>query len=102
MNPQGHNPKLRKLLMEMNDGNPLIFLQGFDHCIIGVTRHIGAPARVAYCVRSVLNELVEQGLTEEQAIDYFEENLAGVNYGDLSPAFTYVAPQESPVDPSRN
>ena len=56
-----------------------------DKCIIGVTYY---GDKVIYDVNLVLKSLMEdQGMTDEEALDWFEYNMVGSYMGDGTPVF---------------
>ena len=57
----------------------------YDKCIVGVTYH---GDRVVYDVDLVLESLMEdQGMSDEEALDWFEYNMVGSYLGDGTPIF---------------
>jgi len=59
----------RDELVELTGDDELLFADGFDDCILGVTAHQpGRPQVAVYDARAMLRQLVDQdGLTEEDA-----------------------------------
>jgi hypothetical protein len=64
----------------------LLILDGFDHAIVGVVRRIGLEA-ICYSEELVLKELVNQGMSYNEAIEYFEFNIIGAWVGEHTPIF---------------
>jgi len=64
---------------------------GFDQAIIGIARRCGQPDLVAYSVTKCLEVLMREGLTYEEAVDYFEFNTAGAWVGEETPVWVYDA-----------
>ena len=64
-----------------------LLMGGFDDCIVGVCVRFGQEPIVAYDMWAVIEKLKEQGMDEEQAIEYFEFNQLGAWVGDKTPCF---------------
>lgn len=65
---------------------------GFDDALIGWTNSWTGPARVVravYSVEKVINILVAEGMTHEEAQEHFEFNIAGAYVGEHTPVFVH-------------
>lgn len=72
----------------VNYDEEMMIMDGFDHCILGVCSRIGQPDIVAYDLDAVMRTLIErEGMTEEDAIEYFEYNQIGAYVGERTPCF---------------
>jgi|TARA_R110000787_G_scaffold10531_2_gene35684 hypothetical protein len=60
---------------------------GFDEAIIGIGNRCGQPDILAYDVNKCIKILMDQGMTDEEAIDYFEFNVVGAWVGEETPIF---------------
>jgi hypothetical protein len=60
---------------------------GFDEAIIGIGNRCGQSDILAYDVNKCVKILMDQGMTEEEAIDYFEFNVVGAWMGEETPIF---------------
>ena len=59
----------------------------YDPCLIGIGyRYKDGPLAV-YDIEAVLTVLGQDGMTEEEAVEFFEFNVAGAWVGDSTPAF---------------
>jgi hypothetical protein len=70
-------------------GDDLMFMDPsyFDKAIIGVVTQFNNTV-VCYDKRKILGILVnEDGMTEDEAIEYFDFNIAGAWIGNMTPAF---------------
>ena len=65
----------------------LLIMDGFDDCIIGICSRFGQSDIVAYDLKKVIEKLMADGMTEEQAYEYYEFNQLGAGMGDLTPCF---------------
>tara|TARA_R110000803_G_scaffold56795_1_gene114214 strand:+ start:3600 stop:3833 length:234 start_codon:yes stop_codon:yes gene_type:complete len=63
---------------------------GFDDAIIGVGRRCGQPDIVVYDVSKALDVLVSQGMTEDEADEYFDFNVVGAWVGETTPMWVYT------------
>ena len=64
-----------------------LLMDGYDDCIIGICNRIGQESIVAYDLEKVLEKLVESGMTEEEAEEWYEFNMIGAWCGDTTPCF---------------
>ena len=65
----------------------LLKMDGFDHCIVGICTRFGQEPIVAYDLEKVILELESQGMTREEAEEFFEYNQLGAGMGVLTPCF---------------
>jgi|TARA_B100000497_G_C7686417_1_gene416107 hypothetical protein len=63
-----------------------IFFEGLDMAIIGITE-VPDGYKVCYDIGRVLELLIISGMTEEEAIEYYDFNVAGSYVGPLTPIF---------------
>ena len=54
---------------------------------VGLCDRFNEPTVVIYERDKVIEALKEDGMTYEEALEYFEFNIAGAGMGDLTPAF---------------
>lgn len=92
--PQDDSPEtVRENLIEIAGDDNLLFLDGFDHCILGLCSIHGTVPRVAYSVELIIESLQkEQGMTYDEATEYFDFNIGGANVGPYTPAMVIAAP----------
>jgi hypothetical protein len=64
-----------------------LFMDGFDDCIAGVVHRYGQPTIVCYDKEKVLEQLMDDGMTNEEAIEYFNYNQIGAWVGEQTPCF---------------
>ena len=65
----------------------MIIMDGFDDCIAGVVQRYGQPTIVCYDKEKVLKQLMDDGMTDEEAVEYFECNRIGAWVGEQTPCF---------------
>jgi hypothetical protein len=71
---------------EGEDG--LLVMDGFDDCIIGVGQRF-TDHFVVYDLEKVIAKLMEQGMSEEEAIEFHEFNQLGAWVGPGTPVFLH-------------
>ena len=74
---------------EIEEINPdALLCDGFDEAIIGLAERINLGPVVAYDVDKMLKIMVERdGMTYEEAMDYFDYNLLGAWMGENTPVY---------------
>jgi hypothetical protein len=86
-------PKLhenRTWCLDMTGEDQMLFADGFDDCIIGVSH--GIEPVVVYDKQAMIDELVKQGMEYIDAIEYLEFNTWGAYVGEQTPLYIYVRP----------
>lgn len=74
-------------LWEQLADNECLLADGFNEAVIGITFGINTTA--VYSVSKVLDILVEEGMSMEDAIEHFEYNVAGSYVGEKTPMWVY-------------
>jgi hypothetical protein len=64
----------------------LLKADGFDEEILGVIQRMGIQA-ICYDQDKVIDILMGDGMTYEEAVEYFEFNIAGAWVGESTPFF---------------
>jgi hypothetical protein len=59
---------------------------------VGAVFRFGQPPIVCYDLNKVLAHYVAEGMTEEEAIEFFEFNVIGAWVGDTTPCFLDMNP----------
>jgi hypothetical protein len=74
---------------EISEINPeALICDGFDDAIIGIAERINLGPVVAYSVSKILDIMVERdGMTYEDAIEFYEYNILGSWVGENTPIF---------------
>ena len=75
----------RKEIEEKYEDEKMLFADGFDKAIIGVA-HIHNKPIVAYDTKKCIKILMKD-MTHNEAVEYFDFNVAGSYVGDHTPAF---------------
>ena len=68
----------------------LMLMDDYNDCIVGVAERFGSGSHVVYDLNKVLNKLVESGMNEEEAREYYEFNMIGSYVGDNTPSFITI------------
>ena len=85
---------MKQLLQEyFESGEPLLKMDGFDDCIAGVIERMGQEPIICYDKNKVLDQMVKDGMTYEEAVEYFEYNQLGAWVGERTPCFLITEPQ---------
>lgn len=61
-------------------------MDGFDDCILGVSYGIDQENRIVYDLEKVIDQLIADGMTAEEALEYHEYNQLGA-YVPGAPVF---------------
>lgn len=74
---------------EISEINPdALLCDGFDEAIIGTAERINLGPVVAYDVDKMIDIMVERdGMTYEEALEYFNFNILGAWVGEFTPIF---------------
>ena len=67
----------------------MMIADGFDDCIIGFAERCGQPNVLAYDANKIWKKLVKQGMTEDEAVEYFYFNISGAYVGEGTPVFIH-------------
>lgn len=67
----------------------LLFADGYDDCIIGLTFRDQTPV-VLYSADRIVERLTAD-MSEEEALEFFDFNIAGAYMGERTPLFWYNA-----------
>lgn len=78
----------REELLEQYD--ELLFADGYDDAILGVGLRFGLPV-VIYSYEKVI-EILGEDMSHEEAVEWFDFNIAGAYVGDTTPVFMLENP----------
>lgn len=68
-------------------GDDILLMDGYDDCVVGVVEQFGRPPIVCYDRDKVIRQLVNDGMTDEEAEEFFEYNQIGACVGGRTPCF---------------
>lgn len=63
--------------------------EGFDGAILGLGRRCGQSDLLVYDADKCVAILMKDGMTDEEAMEYFEYNVVGSWMGEGTPIFLY-------------
>lgn len=79
--------KLKEILYNYPD-QPFVILEGLDEAVIGVDQNF---ERLVYSVEAIIDLYIGQGMTHEEAIDYFGYTTARATpFIDNGPILVYL------------
>ena len=65
-----------------------IILDRLDTAILGIVEEFGNGPRILYSKEKIIDILVERdGMTSEEAIEYYDFNILGLYAGEQNPVF---------------
>lgn len=68
-------------------GEDIVLFDGYDDCIIGVCVRAGQLPIVIYDYYSMIDKIIEDGASYDEAVDHFEHNIIGTYAGEFTPCF---------------
>jgi hypothetical protein len=71
----------------LGDDSVALVMDGYDDCIAGVLQRFGMPLIVVYDKEKVIQKLMDDGMTCDEAHEFFEYNQLGAWMGEGTPAF---------------
>lgn len=74
-----------EILTEANED--ALLADGFEEALIGVSYRAGQPAVACYDYNNCIEILMEQGMSDDEALEYFEYNVLGAWVGESTPVF---------------
>ena len=78
--------RVEQLKETIGEYNPeALFADGHDHAIMGYS----SDGRVVYSASNIIGGLMNGGMTEEEAIEYFHFNIEGAYVGEFTPIYMY-------------
>lgn len=64
-------------------------MDGYDDCILGVCERFGQEPLIAYDFEKVISKLQTDGLSYDDAVEWFYYNQIGAWVGDRTPVFIF-------------
>lgn len=77
----------RQSVVDAAGDDEMLFADGYDEAILGFSQRCGEPAVVVYDRQKVISCLVKDGLSEDEAEEFFEFNVVGAWVGPRTPVF---------------
>lgn len=79
---------IREQLAEINE--QAIVFDGFDKALIGYVESFGGKTVALYDRDKVIDKLIKDGITCEEAYEYFDFNIIGAYLGEFTPVFATI------------
>jgi len=73
-------------IIEENFSEPVLMIDGHETAILGFATRCGEPTIAVYDYTKIVSNLQKDGMSEEEAIEYVEFNIAGAWVGKGTPA----------------
>jgi hypothetical protein len=86
---EAKTPRLDKILDRWEDDEFIVLEDRvqYDHCLVGVVERFGMSPVLCYDYDKVIAMHVKEGMTREEAVEYFDFNTIGAWMGDRTPVF---------------
>lgn len=68
----------------------IVYPTGFENCIVGVGERFGGPPVAVLDIGKMLAQLEKEGMTHDEALEYFEFNILEAYVGEQSPVYVHV------------
>lgn len=76
------------VIIDMYPDEKFLTVDGFEDCLIGVAERFGGLLTLAYDKDKILKKMMDRdGMTWEDAEEYFDYNIVGAWVGDKTPIF---------------
>jgi hypothetical protein len=78
----------KEVLQRLSEINSeAIVLDNFQDALIGYTQNSFIPNVAVYDTEKCISILIEDGMTPEEAVEYFDFNVLGAYFGENNPIF---------------
>jgi len=75
----------------ISERNPdALFAEGLDEAIVGAVERFGMAPVVLYDRKKCIEILISQGMSEEEALEFYDYNIIGSWVGDETPCFAEI------------
>jgi len=71
--------------------NNVMYADGFEEAFIGIVNRCNQPSIAAYDTDKCISILMRQGMSHEEALEYFDFNVIGAYVGEYTPCFIQFA-----------
>lgn len=86
MKPTGHELIDQCIRRHMADDETVLLADGLEPAFMAIGRQFHYPVAI-YSHKKTIKILMKQGMSREEAIEYFDYNIAGAFVGDQTPVF---------------
>ena len=77
------------------DAETMLFADGFDDAIVGVGNVFGGKLCAIYDTDLVLKQCMKDGMEYDEALEFFDFNIAGAYVGEQTPIFIHKIEREN-------
>jgi len=77
------------------DAETMLFADGFDDAIVGVGNVFGGKLCAIYDTDIVLKQCMKDGMEYDEALEFFDFNIAGAYVGEQTPIFIHKIERET-------
>lgn len=74
-------------MREFPEGVTVLEPKRFDEAVVGMVSRTDRPPVVCYSVEKIVEILTEDGMSDEEAYEYYEYNILGAYMGETAPMF---------------
>mgnify|MGYP003654160592 CR=1 FL=1 len=75
-----------KKILDIYEEEEILIVDGFNLAVIGIDEY---SMRVIYSVKKCIELLIEQGMDDEEAMEYFTFNVSGSHVGNSTPIWCW-------------
>lgn len=84
-------PQTKRILDWINENFVnVLYPTGYADCILGVAERFGGPPVAVLDLEKMLTKLRQDGMTDEEALEYFEYNILGAYLGEETPVYMHI------------
>ncbi len=65
----------------------MVTMDGYDDCMLGICMRFGQDDIVAYDYTKIIQKHIDDGMTDEEAVEFFNFNQLGAWVGEHTPCF---------------
>ena len=77
------------------DAETMLFADGFDDAIVGVGSVFGGKLCAIYDTDLIVKQCMKDGMKYDEALEFFDFNIAGAYVGDQTPIFIHKIERET-------
>lgn len=81
-----------------HDKERLLLADGLEAAFVGIMHRFDQSPIACYDYDCVIQTFIEEGMTEEEAIEHFEYNVIGAWVGERTPCYVRRMPLEQAVE----
>lgn len=67
----------------------MMVMDGYDDCILGIAERCGDPNVLAYDTAKIIKKLMKEGMSYDEAWEWFSFNQVGAYVGEGTPVFIH-------------